>query len=119
MDIIPLILENYQYIFIAYGYYTAITKGVDHYNTGRWVYDKSMYIYKWVKGTHNEWETIENMTVINPRGSNLIIIRDDYDGGFTLLDKDKFKKKNNYQPHIQQTHTSDHPPEKPSHMDSS
>jgi len=119
MDIIPLIARNYQYAFVAYGYYTAITQGVDHYNTGRWVYDKSKRIYRYIKGTGDQWETIENMTVINPRGTKLIIIRDDFDGGFTLLEKSQFKKKNNSQPPSQKNHTSDHHLDKPSHMDSS
>lgn len=107
MNIIPFVANNYKYAFVAYGYYNAISGGMSSYYTGRWIYDKGKWVYRKINGTDDKWETVENMTVINPRGTNLFIIRDDIDGGFTLIDRDEFNLRKNYQSPSHKNHTSD------------
>jgi hypothetical protein len=85
--IVPAILPTIQYMFIAYGYYSLLSQGRTNYNTGRWLYEKTTGIYRKVKGTDSQWETVDNLEVINLKDSNLIIVRDEVDGGFVLLDK--------------------------------
>lgn len=70
-----LLYENYQLLIIVYGYYVS-------YNRGKSIYETTKSVINFIKPTKiSEWEFIDNITIVDPMETNVILsnnIEDDY-----------------------------------------
>ena len=93
MEVIPLIIENYRYALIAYGYYSAAKSGVNAITTGKWFYDTTKGIYRLVVPKKEKWEMIENCRIIDPKEIDTFIIHDNKENDFSLIYKLSYSEK--------------------------
>lgn len=89
MEVIPLIIENYQYALIAYGYYSAVKSGVNCITTGQCLYNTTKGVYRTFIPKKEKWEMVENCRIIDPTEIDTFIIHDNEIDNFTLIDKVK------------------------------
>lgn len=87
MEVIPLIINNYHYALIAYGYYSTVRSGVNSYNTGIWIYDKTRRLYRMVvpKVNSNQWEFVENIEILDPKQKNVFLLLDNIEEDYTFI----------------------------------